>query len=1657
MKKKFLALVLTLAMVLSLVPATALAMDGTDGGASQKVTRDNLTMTKTVTPNENGTYTVRLESYATGSVTTTQTPVPMDFVLVLDVSGSMDEEIASYTYQATNKTSWSVKDVYNDYYGWGWGGRYRTDVTYYAKEGDKYYPVSYEEKWVSQGWFSGYYEYWLEANNEVLGHKVTDSTWEETVYDQALYTRQTDPNKTTKKLDAMKSAVNNFIDSVAAQKNGDIPVAHRISIVKFAGTSSDYVGNHTYRNGKNTYNYTQKVTELTDVTAEGSVASLKKAVNDLTAGGATAADWGMQKANDVLTKRENKENPSIVIMFTDGEPNHGNGYGASVAGNTVQAAKGLKDGGTKVYTIGMFKDLQPSNADKVDTYMNGVSSNYPEAVKADNDSGVTLGNRAEGNYYFKADNAGQLDQVFQTISESTTTTSPLDDNAVVVDKVPSNFKAPTNEQDVTLKVADYNGNTFGEEKTALEGISATVENGTVSVTGFDFSKNWCGLNGTTPHGKKLIIEFNISRTNYGGTQLTNDGAYIKAGKADNEDPIISLQNPTVPVTISLGIPEAELNEKLGVSSQKEYDGSGIPILSELSAKANTLANGINNAYVDMELTIAVDEANTYVYRIQAGKQSGDWYQNDEKMTPKAVNDVKTSQNVNRGGNNAVEPYTYKFDLKLSDATPGGAAPAEYENNTASFKIIPKAVTVKANDQQVQKGTDPNSIPYTATMNGLVNGEQESLISHTINCDGYTVDTAVGSELTITATGDTEQGNYTVTHKPGKLTVVAAPVTTGTLEVTKKVEGISLNQLPQDFKIIVKDESDATTSTLTKETVTPTGNDTLTWTMNLPAGTYTVSEEKADVTGYDCTARYSATNGATVIVNSDAIAVQNQPATDAQASQKVTVTENRTSTMTVTNKYTEKQEVEPTPDTSKPDVNKTATDLVNDKTDVTLSVGGKSAKENVAVMFLLDKSTSQGIRDEAAEMLDELATKTNTNILYDVVIFSGTARSSGWQNIQDTTTLATIKSNFVNGSGTSGTNMSAGILKAKTDIATLKKEHTEYTETYLITLSDGITYVWSEEDQGPVYCVPVKNIGNTSEEVSIQTGPGVWNMMYHYGDSLQKIYGGVSQFLSAMPTKIAATKTDNHVKEYDSSENPIETYIYDDSKTKETTDKYACGPEVAMYYSISGYAELTKEFTKTFAYAVPEFDASTGQDNVEHWTKFPWGREVMEYCKSISFNKTWDGNVSNTNPGKIFSGIKDVIYYEIQSGSITDVIGADFSLTDQTLTEDTFTLTVNGKAVTANQPNGNVVTFGKANEDGQYPYVLTYYKGKAAKNEDNTYTITSGSTTYTYTPCDTTGEVNGSVSDEFFVLEMNVPVVSLDLKYNLSLTSKRTAAGTYEVPTNESATLAYTSANQSVGTVDFNEPTVSYRVKGSSGGHSGGGTVTIPDDVPTGLNGKDHYAYVVGYPDGMVYPQKNITRAEVATIFFRLLTDETREANMTKSNSYNDMKDGAWYTCAVSTLSKMGIIKGYEDGSFKPDASISRAEFAAIAARFDPDGDKTPATFSDVSSHWAKDEISIAANHGWIKGYEDGSFKPDQKITRAETMTLVNRVLKRLPETKDDLHKDMKTWPDNQNESAWFYLAVQEATNSHYQKLKKDGTHETWESMRETRDWAALEK
>lgn len=226
-------------------------------------------------------------------------------------------------------------------------------------------------------------------------------------------------------------------------------------------------------------------------------------------------------------------------------------------------------------------------------------------------------------------------------------------------------------------------------------------------------------------------------------------------------------------------------------------------------------------------------------------------------------------------------------------------------------------------------------------------------------------------------------------------------------------------------------------------------------------------------------------------------------------------------------------------------------------------------------------------------------------------------------------------------------------------------------------------------------------------------------------------------------------------------------------------------------------------------------------------------------------------------------------------------------------------------------------------------------------------------------------------------------------------------------------------------------------------------------IPDALNSIDHFAYIIGYPNGNVHPEGTITRAEVATIFFRLLKDEIREANFSRTNSFSDVGEGQWFSNAISTMARMGVVKGYEDGTFRPNEPITRAEFAAIAARFDQRAHSSRVIFTDTYGHWAANEISRAAVNGWINGYPDGSFKPDQQITRAETMALVNRMLNRDPEDPSDLLNDMIRWPDNMDTNKWYYIDVQEATNSHdYERNTK--LTEKWTELQAPKDWAALE-
>ena len=221
-------------------------------------------------------------------------------------------------------------------------------------------------------------------------------------------------------------------------------------------------------------------------------------------------------------------------------------------------------------------------------------------------------------------------------------------------------------------------------------------------------------------------------------------------------------------------------------------------------------------------------------------------------------------------------------------------------------------------------------------------------------------------------------------------------------------------------------------------------------------------------------------------------------------------------------------------------------------------------------------------------------------------------------------------------------------------------------------------------------------------------------------------------------------------------------------------------------------------------------------------------------------------------------------------------------------------------------------------------------------------------------------------------------------------------------------------------------------------------------VPDKLNGDDHFAYVIGYPDGKVHPKGNISRAETATIFFRLLKADIRDGNLTADNDFSDVANGQWHNKAISTMAKLGIVKGRCADRFDPDASITRAEFAAICARFNTKPVENNGSFSDISGHWAENEIERAAAFGWISGYPDGTFRPDARITRAEAMTMINRVLCRMPQSKSDLLDSMVTWPDNKP-SDWHYLAVQEATNSH-DFDRKGEVGESWTKLTSVPDW-----
>lgn len=518
--KRALALVLALVMALSLVALPSFAEGEETGGGNDgmpyieenghggKVEKDGLVMSKTIKKTGDSQFLLTLEAFATGSTTTTTSTKPVDIVLVLDVSGSMDDYMETYSI-SPNGTYY----YYDEGSIFGIGAGYKR--AYYCSS--------------CQGWYT------KEHGRHSNGTQLTPKTSANGSGIQFYVT----------KMETLKSAVNTFIDSVAT-KSPDSSIA----IVKFAGNKLDTVGNDTYKENGYTYNNSQIVQELTPVNTGAS--SLKTAVNGLIAAGATQADYGMQHAQTIINSVKDNGHQKVVIMFTDGNPTSGNEFEDTVANNAIKASKSIKDDKAIVYTIGCFGG-QAGSSD-VDTYMNYVSSNYPNATSMT--SGGTEANPA--NYYKTVSSAADLNNIFTDISQTIGgTTVTLGSTSVLRDVISDYFKLPEGADKNSITAYSVDCTAVNDDGTYTwsanhDGTkySVTVEGKTINVTGFDYAANWVGKDTTTGKmhnpAKKLVVEIPIvPEQDATGSVKTNGDASGIYADSTVKDPVEKFPSPKV--------------------------------------------------------------------------------------------------------------------------------------------------------------------------------------------------------------------------------------------------------------------------------------------------------------------------------------------------------------------------------------------------------------------------------------------------------------------------------------------------------------------------------------------------------------------------------------------------------------------------------------------------------------------------------------------------------------------------------------------------------------------------------------------------------------------------------------------------------------------------------------------------------------------------------------------------------------------------------------------------------------------------------------------------------------------------------------------------------------------------------------------------------
>ena len=1679
MMKRIIALLLALILTVGLLPTVALAATGDEETTTNPITNpdpataNNVTLSKTATRNTDGTYTIRLEAYATGSSTTTETTeeVPTDIILVLDRSGSMGEnkmgktEYNKYTGKSRrNENLYSIyinKDnlfykltdgsyvkvevkkveqtVYSPYGEGTTNKEYYNDstwsgVTLYAHiSGTDYQKVTVSRKLQGDGSRPRhFYTYTLKdgtkiatnikgsgtvpgftgvasqvlytkSTQNVYTYTYTDAEGKEQTIDTStgdrteftaadLYAQRVNSNGGETRMEALKNAASNFVDSVAKKAegtNGGNKVEHRIAVVSFASTTT----NNT--NG------------FKDMTKSNDVNTVKTAISQLGAGGGTLVDGGIEEANNIFKANpivEGTNRNRVVIVFTDGAPGeYGNWEAASVntANSAIAAANtSKKKYNATVFTIGIFagakNDLPIPDYIKYDNYyylsdaqktqnsnrfMHLVSTNYPEATN------ITTPNtqNSKTGYYLTASDSAALNNVFQQISDQiqNVTTTDLDASAVVTDTVGESFSFNGDVQSYAVKTAAFeklenNQCVFSGNETAFGDARVTVDNKTISVTNFSFKDEWCGYDTKdseqTPHGHKLIIELTVAADAVGCDSAsipTNNGnAKILDKAGEGATSVVSVTSPTVKgyqVTYDPGVEGEAVTD---MPSDSKYFITGTTVDEKEPKRAG--------------------------YNFTGWKKSGD-----------------TTDKVYRGNDN----ITFNGDdVELI---------AQWTAKTISVDL-------------------KDFVEKQFTMTGLneLTNEEEFVVTVRQTKPEMTPTPSYTGKVKLNKTGTAA---FVFESSP-KLTY-GNEYEFEVEEAEGSTSGIAYDTTKYSLMLRVVEKTDGSLEVI-GEKVTVKNSYTQTYTLTYDANGG-IAPVPATSTGHK--------TGDNVTLNY----TTDQPTHEQVGGKNVYLI--GWSLENTNGKVYERGEALPT---------------------IAYSVTFEDSNITVYAVWAIDRDGN-----DTPDVYDAEATykivggkwadnTTNDKIEY-VPLYAKNSTTGKWTEIENPA-LASIPTGMTPDEG----HKTPGAWDNNTTPAFVKGDTNVFSYTYTTKGKFSVIYTWTGLPADDKFAEGTKLTPPSRAEVT-EGGSHDVDQTYTSTSTVTDVDGNTYKFSGwSSATEGVDIDENGKINGIQTNVTLTGTWTKLGSGILDLTDKI-----FKTFTLADGSNEIPAGTEYTFAVRVTPYGGTTG---TLHYGDVNFNYKDVKDGKKLSFGFYNTAEIECKIPGTYTylvgedfdrgahpDGVVDKIHYDTKQYLLTISVEndltvkygfADYPQTDgEAVPKDTITF----RNSYFEDPNADVVTLDLSNyvtktfESRHGKSATETFKARveiwvddvqittnAAAEEDSIAIYAAANREKVY---DKTGTVNLSTGEtEHFHFD-SLATLERGRRYRIIVTE--TAGSNPDVEYDSRVYDTQFGVNSTTKEIEWYRYGGNFSFTNIYTGIDDYYPIIIPTIInkDTGmLNKTDHFAYVIGYPDGTVHPNGQITRAEVATIFFRLLRDEVRDGAFTTSNTYSDVAYGKWYNNPISTMSALGIITGYPDGTFKPNKPITRAEFAAIAARFDETQSGKSATFSDVIGHWAAKEIGIAYYNDWIKGYPDGTFKPDQNITRAEAMTLINRVLERKPESPADLLTNMNKWTDNMDTSKWYYLDVQEATNSHGY-TRKTFNYELWRQMLPDPDWSRYER